>query len=217
MLGLVAITGLFTGIIEFLVAYIAYKFYNRTGNAFEWLKIFAIAVAILGTSHILCKFIGHGLLNLPRSYAIGVPFKFVGLTLMIYALLKGVEYRKTKEATIITAIVGLYFLLSSYYTLTILKASKTIFFMTSHWLFLLVIPWYVAYLLWKVYKTSDDETALIFSIGMITYGLASLINTLLLMNGASLQVSMSIAMIPRLIAEIIIMAGFLLAERASLE
>ena len=214
MLGLVQVTGLIVGIIEFLIAAMAYKFYTKGGKLFEWLKAFAAAVIILGTGHILCKFIGHGLLNLPKSYALGVPFKFFGVVLMIYALLKGVEHKRVKEVTIATALIGVYFIVASYYTLSILNVNNTIWFSTSHWLFLLLIPWYVAYELYKVYKASSDETALIFSIGMILFGLATLANTALLMVGYPMSESMSVEMVIRVIAEITMLSGFFVAERS---
>jgi len=211
MIGLMPLVGLGVAIIEFIIAAVSYSFYRKAGEGFEWMKYFVAAVALLGVGHLVCKFVGHGLLGLPMSYALGVPFKFLGIVLLVYSLLTGVNYKRAKEVTALAVALGIYFVASAYYTLTLLRVRDSIYFSTSHLLFLLLFPWYVGFVLYEVYKESGDANTLAFSVGMFVYGLAAVVNAALLAVGVPMNTSMSVKLVVRMIALLIILGGLVKA------
>ena len=87
----VMVSGLIIGLTELLLSLIAFKEVKRTNSA--WLFWFATGTAILGVGHLVCKVIGHGILSLPINEALGVFFKTVGLSMMIYSVLNASGFK----------------------------------------------------------------------------------------------------------------------------
>ncbi len=211
MLTPISIVGLVTFLIELVISVLAWRTAGKTG--LDWLKLFSAGVLILGLAHFLCKFVGHGIVGLPESYAIGVPFKAIGLTIVIYSIALAVAKEKAKKLLGIAAIIGAYFWITSWYSLAILHNEKSFFFVSGHILFLLLLPWYMAFIMYRVYRDSTDPSALAFSLGFLVYGLATLINITLVSLGSALFTAMSIALMVRALGLAIMLAGFLVTLR----
>ncbi|UXD22864.1 hypothetical protein IPA_09055 [Ignicoccus pacificus DSM 13166] len=203
----VALLGFLVGIIELIIGYIAIKRYREVG--IDGLKLFALGVILLGIGQFLCKFIGHGILSLPESYAVGVPFKFIGLVLVIYSLLDIVGTKYVTSVTVLGIILGIVFMITSFYSLSVLGKPTFILFGIPHLLFLTLFPWIGAYAIYEMYKDSKDIGALTFSLGLFIYGLATIINVVLTTAvGLAMFYSMSIALSVRLIGLIVMLTGF---------
>jgi xanthine/uracil permease len=212
MLNEVAILGLATGTVEIALSLLAYRYYKVLKE--DWLKLFSIGVLILAISHIICKFWGHGIMGYPKSYALGVPFKTIGLLIVIYSVLKGVRFRKADLVTLIVTPIALFFWFGTWYALIILDTPKTLFFTLGHLLYLLGTTWFVALLLLREYKVSGDPSALAFSLGFFVYGLATFINMITVAMGVTMSMTAmsSIALITRATGVAIMLLGFLLVE-----
>ncbi len=176
--------GLLVGITEIIIAIIAFIRAKILGQ--DWLKIFGVGVIFLAIAQIGCKAIARYTLHVPFSIPVGVPFKTIGLILVLYSLLRAIEHPKTKALTYFIIATGLYFLIGSFIGFGILHAGGILFFTPlhipdlltyhlPHLLFLVIDPLVIAYYMYELYKEVSDKMALFFAIGLIIYAIASLI------------------------------------------
>ncbi len=203
-----SLVGLAVGVLEFLLAAIAYS-YSKKSPLLRWLKLFALGVLLLGIGQVLCKFVVHGVLGVQQF--VGVPFKTVGLILVIYSILEGVNYENVRGLTALAVALGLLFLATSYYYLYMVKLKAV--FALGHLLFLTALPFAVAAVLYKVYKEAEDISALIIASGFVLYGLATIVNIALMSMGLSMFESMSSALVIRLGGIAVMLGGFIVASR----
>ena len=192
------------GIIELILAYIAYRA-SKGQPLLGALKYFAYGMVMLAISHIFCKAIMKAMLGL--YYPWGVPLKAIGLTLVIYSIIALINEKMAKAVGALAATLAAIFLVGATYSLLTTKGHDWIF-PTVHTLFLMLLPWYIAYLSYKVYKRSGDKSGLYVAAAFGIYGLATLTNLLMLSAGFSMAVSMSVALPVRLIAEIVMLYAF---------
>lgn len=176
--------GLLVGITEIIVAIIAFIRAKSLGQ--DWLNLFGLGVLFLATAQIGCKAIARYFLHVPFSIPVGVPFKAVGLSLVLYSLLKAIEHPRTKVLTYLIVVTALYFLIGSFIGFGILHAGGILFFTPfhvgdvltyhlPHLLFLVIDPLVIAYYMYELYKEVGDRMALFFSVGLVIYAIASLI------------------------------------------
>ena len=191
------------GIVELIIAYIAYKASKQPVIAN--LKYFAYGMVVLAISHLFCKALMKATLHILAPW--GVPLKAIGLTLVIYSMMLLIDEKKAKAIGAIAAVLATIFLIGSAYSLLTTKGRDWIF-PTVHILFLALLPWYVAYLSYKVYKESGDKSALYVATAFIVYGLATVANMMMFGAGYSMAVSMAVSLPLRLLAEIIMLYAF---------
>lgn len=176
--------GLLVGITELIVAVIAFIRAKSLGQ--DWLKLFGLGVVFLAIAQIGCKAIARYILHVPFSIPVGVPFKTIGLILVLYSLLRAIEHPKTKVLTYFIVATGLYFLIGSFVGFSIFHAGGILFFTPfhlpdvltyhlPHLLFLAIDPLVVAYYMYELYREVGDRMALFFSVGLVVYAIASLI------------------------------------------
>jgi len=207
-----ALAGLIAGIVELGLGALAFKLSKQP--ALEWLKTFAIGMLLLATSHIVCKFVGHGILGLPRPYAIGVPFKAVGLALVMYSIFKGVNYKRLGTVKLLIAIFAALFWAGSWYALVVLDNPASPFFVISHIAYLMLFTYFLGALLFETYVASGDPSSLAFAIGFIIYGSATLINMAMVHLGMTLPTTAmsTVALIVRVIGVATMLLGFLVVS-----
>ncbi len=176
--------GLLVGITEIIVAIIAFIRAKSLGQ--DWLKLFGLGVLFLAIAQIGCKAIARYILHIPFSIPVGVPFKTIGLTLVLYSLLRAIEHPKTKILTYFIVATAVYFLVGSFIGFGILHAGGILFFTPfhigdvlayhlPHLLFLVIDPLVIAYYMYELYREVGDRMALFFSVGLVIYAIASLI------------------------------------------
>ncbi|ALU12330.1 hypothetical protein EYM_02495 [Ignicoccus islandicus DSM 13165] len=209
------IVGAIAGIVKLLIGFLALKVWRDSGV--DPVKYLALGFLILGIGEFGCKFIGHGLLHTPMSAALGVPFKFVGNILVFYALLQLAESAHIKEAMIVTVIFGLIYMIGAFHALSITYKLHAINFQLPHILFLTIIPWAIAGLIYKEYKKTGDRTALYFMAGLIVYGLSAAIGIPLhvILHVLNFQDALAIETLIRLVGLLIIFRGLFVAEQAA--
>ena len=201
---LVGLLGASIGIIELIIAYIAYR--ASKNPALKDLKYFAYGMVILAISHIFCKAIMKATLGL--YYPWGVPLKAIGLTLVIYSIIALIDKKMAKVVGALAATLAAIFLVGATYSLLTTKGHDWIF-PTVHVLYLLLLPWYIAYLSYKVYKVSEDKSAIYVAAAFGLYGLATLTNLAMVYAGFSVAASMTVALPVRLISEIVMLYAFI--------
>ncbi len=192
------------GIVQLIIAYIAYR--ASKNPPLEALKYFAYGMVVLAISHIFCKTIMKAWIGL--YYPWGVPLKAIGLTLVIYSIMALINKEVAKRTGILAAVLGVIFTIGSIYSLLTTEGRDWIF-ASVHVLFLTLLPWYVAYLSYKVYKESGDKSGLYVAAAFWIYGLATVLNIALLSIKIPMYVSMSIALPTRLIAEMVMLYAFI--------
>ena len=176
--------GLLVGITEIIVAIIAFIRAKSLGQ--DWLKLFGLGVLFLAIAQIGCKAIARYILHIPFSIPVGVPFKTIGLTLVLYSLLRAIEHPKTKILTYFIVATAVYFLVGSFIGFSMLHAGGILFFTPfhigdvltyhlPHLLFLVIDPLVIAYYMYELYREVGDRMALFFSVGLVIYAIASLI------------------------------------------
>ncbi len=209
------IAGAIAGVVKLLIGFLALKVWRDSGV--DPVKYLALGFLILGIGELGCKFIGHGLLGTPMSAAIGVPFKFVGDILVFYALLRLAESVHIKEALIVTVIFGLIYMIGAFYALSITYRIEPLDFQIPHLLFLTLIPWAIAGLIYKEYKKTGDKTALYFMAGLVIYGLSAAIGIPLhvVLHVLNFQNALAVETIIRLIGLLVIFRGLFVAEEAT--
>ncbi len=206
----ISIIGLIIGLIEIAIAVVSIK--GAKDRMSKWLKTFGVGVLMLGIAQITCKFVGHGLLGLGLEYSIGVPLKAIGLSLVIYSILKAIDFEYINVMKVVVAALAGYFLLGSGYSLHVLqKYQNVVLFSVPHLAFLTVLPWMVSALLFYIYKEMRDPGALAFGVGLFLYGLATLIIIYLLEQGYPMFEAMTFGLGFRALGLAIMLAGFFVA------
>jgi hypothetical protein len=157
-------------IIGLLFALISYIMHSRgRKHGLQWPEYFAFGVILLAISHFVKAFFPD------FSAPLEAPPRFAGLVIVLYAMLKEVDHPKTDLLTGLGILNGvaynesalLYFLLGST-SLTFL-----LFVVLPHYLFLFVGPLVGAWILYRIYKESNDKLALLFSVGFVVYAIAN--------------------------------------------
>ncbi len=165
-------------IIEFVVAYVAYKTAKKDENLLGWLKLFAAGVAIHAVSLLFAALAFSGVKGLTLvGKAVNPPIRGFALALIFYSLLRGVGIENKKLFAAI-AIIALYFIIG----VPIARLGKVpegplhvLLFDIPHFLLTILIPLLIAAIMFNVYKESGDKAAIFFAIAMIVYALGTLI------------------------------------------
>ncbi|UXD22264.1 hypothetical protein IPA_03050 [Ignicoccus pacificus DSM 13166] len=206
-----AIAGGITGAIEVAAGIVAIL--NARDKLYSWLKLFGIGALLLGVGQIVCKLIGHGILGTPITFAIGIPFKTLGLSILIYSILKAIDFPYMKLAVALIAFSAIYFMIGSIYSLGVTaRYHNAVLFGIPHLLFLTVLPWLTASALFYIYKTMKDRGALTFGIGLLLYGLATIVIMYLIFKGASMFEAMTLGLGLRGLGVAVMLLGFFIAE-----
>ena len=196
--------GLMVGLTELAVAIIAFIRARTLG--LDWLRVFGAGVFLLSMAQLLCKVIGRGLLHLPFTYPIGVPFKTAGLVLVLYSLLKAIDHPKTKMLTVLVVLAGIYFLVGSLLAFTVHKIFALWEFHLPHLIFLVLGPFIIGYFIFEAYMETRDRSALFFSLGLWIYSLASLI-VILGVQITHINIALTYTLIARALAMVIVLLG----------
>jgi len=196
--------GLLVGITELIVALTAFWRAGKLG--LDWLKLFGLGVLLLSLAQILCKVIGRGILHLPFTYPIGVPFKTAGLILVLYSLLRAIDHPKTKILILLGLGAGAYFFIGSMIAFTMRFAFEWWTFHIPHILFLVAGPLIIGYYIFEAYRETGDKSALFFSLGLWIYGIASLI-VIVGIQIVHIETALAYTLIARAIAMIIVLLG----------
>jgi len=185
---LIVAYGLTLGLVEFSIGIWALIEAKKTGLG--WMKAFAIGTLILGLGQLSCKVLIQGLMGQSIGYGsrIGTLFSFLGLLFVLYSMLEAVDHPHKKLVLEVALILGAYYAFGAMLVLGglggpaisgIQKAlgnlTIPLFFYVPHVLFQSLVPLGVAYLLYEVYRETQDKTALTIAIGIAIYGTASLV------------------------------------------
>ena len=112
----------------------------------------------------------------PASLLLGHLLRAIALYFVFCSLLEGVHRKEGKLCAAIAAIVA-YFALGAAYV-DLVKPPEglphLLAFDLPHALLVVITPLALAALLYKIYEESNDESALVFSIGMVVYALGVL-------------------------------------------
>ncbi len=196
--------GLLVGITELIVAIIAFWRAKKLG--LDWLNIFGLGVLLLALAQLLCKVIGRGILHLPFTYPIGVPFKTAGLVLVLYSLLRAIDHPKTKQLIAIGIAAGAYFFIGSLVAFAVRFKFEWWSFHIPHIAFLVLGPLIIGYYIFEAFKETGDRSALFFALGLWTYALASLV-VILGIQIAHINYALVYTLVARAIAMVIILLG----------
>ncbi len=196
----VAYAGLVTGVVEWIVATLMYMAYRR--NKVEPLMLMAIGVALLGVGQVLCKFILRFLIGI--QFPLGVPFKTAGIALLFAGITRAFYPEKKRLYDAINVVLALYFLVGSYYSMLVLHTvSQPLLFQFSHFLFLLALPAFIAYIMLIGYLEAGDLSMLFIGLAFLLYAVATFVGQTLAMMGV---VSGMAFMVPAMIIRAISMA-----------
>ena len=188
MLSWIVLYGLILGFTELGIG--AWALIEAKQTGLGWMKAFAIGALILGLGQLSCKVIIQGTLgqSIGSGSRIGTLFSFLGLMFILYAMLEAIDHPHKKLVLEIALLLGAYYAFGAMLVLGGLGGPAIIgiqralgnltipvFFYVPHVLFQSFVPLGVAYLLYKVYKETQDKTALTIAIGIAIYGTASLV------------------------------------------
>ncbi len=196
----VAYAGLITGVVEWIAAFLMYLAYKR--NKVEPLLLMAIGVGLLGTAQVLCKFILRFLVGI--QFPFGVPFKTAGIALLFAGITRAFYPEKKRLYDAINVILAVYFLVGSYYSMLVLHTVREpLLFQMPHFLFLLALPAFIAYIMLIGYLEAGDLAMLFIGMASLLYAIATFVGQTLAMMGV---VSGLAFMVPAMIIRAVSMA-----------
>ena len=200
--------GIAASLVEFSLAFLAYK---ASKNALlRDLRYFAYGVAILGLGQLLFMGIAGftGIKSMMLMLALRTPFRAVGVALILYSLISLINKNMAKTVSTAVAVLALVFILGVAYSLLTTKGRDPLF-PTLHLIYLTLLPWYVAYLSYDVYKKSGDNSALYVAIALFIFGL-SVVSAISLHNAlnVSITVATSVATVLEIIGVIVALLAF---------
>ena len=196
----VAYSGLVAGAVELLAAAFMYMAYKR--NKVKPLLLMALGVALLGVGQISCKFVLRYLIGI--QFPLGVPFKTAGIALLFAGITRAFYPERKRLYDSINLALALYFLVGSYYSMLALHTvNQPLLFQLPHFLFLLALPAFIAYIMLMGYLESGDLSMLFIGLASLLYAIATFVGQTLAMMGV---VSGLAFMVPAMIIRVISMA-----------
>ena len=163
--------GIIAALVEFALALLAYK--ASRNEILRDLRFFAYGVAILGLGQLLFMGVASliGIKNMILMLALRAPFRAIGLGLILYSLISLINKNMAKRVGTIIAVLAVAFIVGIAYSLLTTGGHDPLF-PTLHLIYLTLLPWYVAYLSYKVYKESGDKSGLYVAVALFIFGLS---------------------------------------------
>ncbi len=168
---LVGWIGILAAVVEFALAFLAYK--ASKNEILRDLRYFAYGIALLGLGQLL--FMGipglMGVKNMRLMLALRAPFRAIGVGLILYSLISLIDKNLAKRVGTIVTVLAAIFIIGIAYSLLTTEGRDPLF-PTLHIIYLTLLPWYVAYLSYKVYKESGDKSGLYVALALFIFGLS---------------------------------------------
>ena len=181
--------GILVAVVEFALAFLAYK--ASKSEILRDLKYFAYGVTILGLGQLLFMGIAGfmGVKNMRLMLALRAPFRAIGVGLILYSLISLINKNLAKMVGTIVTVLAAIFIVGIAYSLLATGGHDPLF-PALHVVYLTLLPWYVAYLSYKVYKESGDESGLYVAFALFIFGL-SIVSAITLHNVLNLGIAIA--------------------------
>ncbi len=167
--------------LEVLIALVMYNI-SKKDPSLKWVKTFAIGITLHGLSVLGEQFLAwHNPLGLLTPTV-----RAVSLCLVFCSLLEGVG-KLSKEMVAITAAIAIYFAVAVTIFMALKIASmKILLFEVPHVLLTVLLPLFIAWVLYGTYKETQDPSALALAGGLVVYALGVLLAIIMTAGGATL-------------------------------